>query len=48
MITETKARTPKAVLGLSLGEDLGFRNNNFTYRYVSNYQAYDKVSSNKD
>jgi hypothetical protein len=42
---------PKTVLGFSLGEDVGFRDNNFFYYiqgYVSNDQAYGKLSGNKD
>jgi hypothetical protein len=43
-ITGTKVTNPKTVLGSSLGEDVGFRdNNNLFYdiqRYVSNDQAY--------
>jgi hypothetical protein len=51
-ITGTKVTNPKTVLSVSLGEDVGFRddnnnnnnNNTFLYdiqRYVSNDQAYD-------
>jgi hypothetical protein len=49
-ITGTKVTNPKTVLGSSPGEDVGFRDN-FSYdiqRYVSNDQAYGKLSGNKD
>jgi hypothetical protein len=46
-ITGTKVTNSKSVLGSSFGED-GFRDNNFSFIYVSNDQAYDKLSGNKD
>lgn len=42
---------PKTLLSSSLGKDVGFKDNDndFLYqRYVTNYQAYAKLSSNKD
>jgi hypothetical protein len=52
--TVAEVANHKTILGSSLGEDVGFRNNsnnNFFYviqRYVSNDQAYNKLSGNKD
>jgi hypothetical protein len=49
-ITENKVTNLKTVLGSCPGEDVGFRDN-FTYdiqRYISNDQAYGKLSGNKD
>jgi hypothetical protein len=58
-ITGTKLTNPKTVVNSTLSEDVGFRddddntNNKIINLYdiqrnVSNYQAYDKLSSNKD
>jgi hypothetical protein len=45
-------RSQTQTLGLSLSEDVGFRNNNNNFydiqQYVSNDQAYGKLSDNKD
>jgi hypothetical protein len=50
-ITGTEIRNPKTVLDSSLGEDVGFRDNNFFYdiqQYVPNDQDYGKLSGSKD
>jgi hypothetical protein len=50
-ITGAKVTNPKTVLGSSPGEDVEFRNNNFSYdiqQYVSDDEAYDKLSDDKD
>jgi hypothetical protein len=49
-LQERRSHTKK-LLCSSPGEDVEFRNNNFSYdiqRYVWNDQAYDKLSDNKD
>jgi hypothetical protein len=49
-VTGTKVTNPETVLGSSLGEGVGFRDNFFydIQLYVSNDQAYDNLSGNKD
>jgi hypothetical protein len=50
-IKGAKVTNPRTVLGSSPGEDVGFRNNNFScviQRSVSNDRANDKLSGNKD
>jgi hypothetical protein len=49
-ITGTEVTNPKTVLGSSLGGDVGFTDNFFRdiQRCVSNDQAHDKLSGNKD
>jgi hypothetical protein len=49
--TGAKVTNAKTVLDSSPGEDVEFRNNNFSsdiQRYLSNNQAYDKLSGDED
>lgn len=50
-IKGTKVTNPKPALNKSLGEDVGFRDDNFVYgiqQFIPNDQDYDNLSGNKD